>query len=489
MDRQTPSLARTAWTGRLLGLQAAMRILEPLDHRRWSVGSFADEFEAVRAGGPEGVARFAASIDPEWISEALKATGKASVRTRKFPAEMAIWLVIALGLFEDRSIAEVVDHLGLVVPGVRSLTPSAVAQARYRVGPDPLRWLFLTAAQEWADEPEQGAWRGLALYGVDGTHLRLPDTDGNFEAFGMPGGRNGPGDAGYPQVRLVCLLNLSTRLLVDAEMGPWRASEHELASDLWSVIPEDSLTLLDRGFVNYAAYLRVTQGARNRNLLGRMKSNQKFELLETLSDGTLLGRFTLSAAARKSNPDLPEQFVARVIEYQNERGEEGRLLTTLLDPELWPADELVELYHQRWELEVAFDELKTHMLERKEALRSLKPDGIRQEVWGLLLTYNLVRREMALAAKEFKLPANRIAFVPALHWIRAFWLTGWRTAPATLPLHLGKLRSSLRLLVLPPRRPLRRYPRQVKIKMSNYPRNRGGRGSGKRSKNIGDLPK
>lgn len=316
------------------------------------------------------------------------------------------------------------------------------------------------------------------LYGIDG----------NLDAFGKPGGRNGSGDAGYPQVRLVCLMNLGTRLLVDAELGPWRASEHELASELWSVIPEDSLTLLDRGFVNYAAYLRVTEGARNRHLLGRMKSNQKFDVVETLSDGTVIGRFHLSPAARRANPDLPTEFVARVIAYRNEVGQEGRLLTTLLDPNRWPAHELVALYHQRWELEVAYDELKTHMLERKEALRSLKPEGVRQEVWGLLLTYNLVRREMLLAAKEFGLSPNRIAFVPALHWIRALWLTGWRTAPATLPLHLGKLRSSLGLLVLPPRRSDRRYPRHVKIKMSNYPRNRGRRRPEERSKNLEDQP-
>ena len=101
--------------------------------------SLAEELEEVRAAGPEGVARFAASLDPEWITLALSATGKASVRTRKFPAEMAVWLVIGIGLFEDRSIAAVVDHLDLVVPGVRSLAPSAVTQARYRLGPEPLR--------------------------------------------------------------------------------------------------------------------------------------------------------------------------------------------------------------------------------------------------------------------------------------------------------------------------------------------------------------
>ncbi len=154
-------------------------------------------------------------------------------------------------------------------------------------------------------------------------------------------------------------------------------------------------------------------------------------------------------------------------------------MTSLLDPDEWPADQVVGLYHERWELEVGYDELKTHMLHRKEALRSKKSEGVVQEIWGLLLTYNLIRREMLLAAKEFELAPNRIAFVPSLHWIRTFWLTAWKTAPGTLPRHLGKLRSSLNVLVLPPRRSRRRYARHVKIKMSNYPRNRGRRQSTK----------
>ena len=152
---------------------------------------FADELEQVRLVGPAGIGRFAASIDREWIVDSLQATGRASLRTRKFPAEQAVWLVIGMGLFEDRSIVEVVDHLGLVVPGVKSLAPSAVTKGRYRLGPEPVRWLFHGLSHEWADEPGVGEWRGLTLYGVDGTHLRVQDTDDNYETFGKPGGRGG----------------------------------------------------------------------------------------------------------------------------------------------------------------------------------------------------------------------------------------------------------------------------------------------------------
>ena len=151
------------------------------------------------------------------------------------------------------------------------------------------------------------------------------------------------------------------------------------------------------------------------------------------------------------------------------------LNAALLDPEKHPAKRLVALYHDRWEIEVAFDELKTHMLQRKEALRSRKPEGVIQELWGLLLTYNLVRREMAFAADEHGVEPSRISFTSAMMWIRTIWLTSWRDAPGTVPKHLGNLRTSLNMLVLPERRSQRRYPRHVKIKMSNYKRNRGKR--------------
>ena len=152
-----------------------------------------------------------------------------------------------------------------------------------------------------------------------------------------------------------------------------------------------------------------------------------------------------------------------------------RLFTTLLDPQAYPAQELIDLYHERWEIELGYDEIKTHMLERKESLRSKKPDGVKQELWGLLLTYNLVRREMLLAAKAHSLPPKRISFRSSILWIRTIWLTGWQLSPGTIPRHLGQLRSTLDVLILPPRRSERRYPRHVKIKMSNYKRNRGRR--------------
>jgi hypothetical protein len=439
------------------------------------MSSLAETVQALVEMGPEGIARFQESLEPEWISEALEATGTASLRRRKLPAEQAVWLVLGMGLFADRAIVDVVDHLGLVLPGVDSLAKSAVPQARYRLGAEPMKWLFKKVAEAWSDSPRLPGWRGLDLYGVDGTCARVQDSDENFEFFGKPGGRNGANDAGYPQLRLAALMNLRSRLLIDAAFGPYAVGEHSLAASLWGQVGDHSLTIIDKGFTSYALFADLVLGGTERHFLIRMKSNLRYEEVETLPDGTILASIQPCRQAKKARPDLPDDLRVRIIHYQHEGGEPQRLMTSLLDPELYPADEIIALYHERWETELGYDELKTHMIERKECLRSKKPEGVIQEVWGLLLVYNLVRREMLLAADAHGLPPRRISFRSSLLWIRNIWLTAWLTRPGNLPRHLGELRSTLDVLILPDRRTERRYPRHVKIKMSKYPRNRGCR--------------
>lgn len=439
------------------------------------MSTMAETLDALVELGPEGISRFQASLDPDWIAEALRATGKASVRRRKLPAEQVVWLVLGMGLFADRSIKDVVDHLGLVIDGVESLGASAIPPARYRLGPEPIQWLFYAVAGAWAETPGLSDYHGLSLWGVDGSHLRLQDSDENFEHFGKPGGRSGSADAGYPQARIVWLMNLRNRLLTDARFGVWSVGEQSLAKELWKSVPENSLTILDRGFVSYEAFVELIEGEENRHYLVRLRANMNIDITEELEDGSAIAVLRPHRKLLAQRPDIRGEIVGRVIEYKHHGGEKGRLFVTLLDPQVFPAEELVELYHERWELELGYDELKTHMLERKECLRSKRPEGVRQELWGLLLVYNLVRREMLLAAQAHELPPQRISFRSALLWIRNFWLIAWRTAPGNVPKHLGQLRSTLDVLILPPRRSERRYPRHVKIKMSNYPRNRGKR--------------
>lgn len=420
--------------------------------------------------------RFAATLEPSWIDEALQATGSASMRRRKLPAESAVWLVIGMGLFANRPITAVVEHLDLVLPGVGKLASSAITQARYRLGTPPMAYLFGRSAAAWAAEQSGLGYKGLRLLAVDCVCLRLPDSDENFEHFGKPGGRGGSNDAGYPQTRGACLLDVSSRLLLDAEFGPIATSEHELAEALWDGVPDHSLTLLDRGFVNYETFAGLIGHGNERHFLVRMRQNLKFTELEELEDGSLLVELRPGKHCRTKNPGVTPKILGRVVAYQHDDGEPSRVFTTLTDHKQYPAAELVELYHQRWEIELAYDEVKTHMLERKESLRSKLPDGVYQEIWGILLAYNLVRREMALAAAQERVPPNRISFRYALMEVRdLLFLAVMTSSPATLPAHIKDLPRKIAALVLPERRSQRRYPRHVKIKMSNFKRNRGKR--------------
>jgi len=445
------------------------------------MGWLQEALDALEDLGPKGgLERFASSLEPAWIDEALAATGTVSVRRRKFPAEQAIWLVLGMALYADRPIKAVVDHLGLVTTGDRHIAASAISKARYRLGPKPMMWLFERVAKAWSGKDTSGGYRGLGLYGVDGTHLRVPDSDENFMHFGKPGGRSGQGDSGYPQLRMVALLNLSSRLLAAARMGPFAESEQALVKDLWSEIPNNSLTIADRGFISYMSFLELVADGENRHFLIRLKSDSAFEVVRELPDGSVIALIHPPKYLLKKDPSLPGPIEVRIITYQHEGGQPSRIATTLVDHETYPAQELIDLYHERWELEVSFDELKTHMLERKESLRSKKPDGIYQELWGQLLVYNLVRREMLLTANACEIPAARISFRASLLWIRDFWTTAWMISPGNVPRSLADLRDTLTDLILPERRTERRYPRHVKIKMSNYPRNRGRRPAPKR---------
>jgi hypothetical protein len=330
-------------------------------------------------------------------------------------------------------------------------------------------------AKEWSATPGLGDYHDLKLFGADGVTLLVPDSDENFEHFGKPGGRGGAGDAGYPQLRLVALMNLSNRLLASVRVGPFSESEHSLAKKLWADVPDNSLTILDRGFNSYMSLLELVGDGKNRHFLIRLKSDARFEELKTLPDGSILALMHPPKSLLKEEPELPGPITVRIISYQHEGGEPCRIATTLTDHVKYPKVELVELYHERWELELGFDELKTHMLERKESLRSKKPEGIYQELWGQLLVYNLVRREMLLTAQAYELPPSRISFRSSLLWIRDFWTTGWMISPGNVPKSLADLREKLSDLILPERRSERRYPRHVKIKMSKFPRNRGKR--------------
>lgn len=434
----------------------------------------AEALLAVGTGRAEAsFALFAQTLEPQWIDAALQATGAASVRRRKLPAEYVVWLVIAMGLFRDRSIEEVVRHLHLVWPAVDPpgrphVTGGAIVQARDRLGDQPLATLFATTAAEWATASANAhRWRGLAVYGVDGSHLRVPDSPENDRTFGRP--QSGRGRAGYPQVRIVALMVLRSHVLAGLAVGAYAEAEVTLAASLWPQLPEASLTIVDRGFLSYRLFHQIQAQGQDRHWLTRAKKNLNWQVRQRLSPNDCVVDLPVHPNLRRAHPELPATLTARAIRYHRRGFRPQTLLTSLLDPTAYPAAEIVALYHERWELELAFDEVKTHTLEREEALRSRAPERIRQEIWGLAIGYNLVRLEMQQAATRADVTPQRISYRHALMLIRNFWLTAWLAPPGVLPRRLAALHDELALLILPPRRSQRRFPRAVKIKMSNYP--------------------
>jgi hypothetical protein len=425
-------------------------------------------------------ALFAQTLDPQWIDAALQATGTATVRRRKLPADYVVWLVIGMGLLRDRSIEEVVRHLNLVLPGVDpptrrpTVTGGAIVQARDRLGDQPLETLFAATAARWATgSAHEHRWRGLAVYGVDGSSLRVPDSAENDQTFSRP--KTGRGRAGYPQVRIVALMVLRSHVLAGFALGPWHVGEVTLAASLWPQLPEASLTVLDRGFLSYLLFHQIQSGGAQRHWLARAKKNLRWHVRRRLGPDDWLVDLPVHPTLRRAHPELPETLPARAIRYHRRGFRPHTLLTSLLDPALYPAVEIVELYHERWELELGFDEVKTHTLEREEALRSRAPQRVQQEIWGLAIGYNLIRLEIARVAARAHVAPRRISYRHTLMLIRNFWLTAWLAPPGTLPRRLEALQDELALLLLPPRRSERRFPRAVKIKMSNFPLKRSRR--------------
>jgi hypothetical protein len=424
---------------------------------------------------PPDFGRFREHVDPKWIEEALWATGTASIRRRRLPAEQAIWLVIGMALLRRESIERVVAMLGLALPSTmgQPAAKSSIAKARNRLGEDPLAYLFAITADRWATESlEQHRWRGLSLHGIDGTTLRVPDSPENWSAFGGQCGNGTRNGSAYPLVRMVAVMALRSHLLSAVRFGDYATGETTLNDEFWRELPDHSLTIVDRNFLVADDLTNLERSGINRHWLTRAKSTTNLRVLRHLGRHDDLVEVTISDSTRRLYPDLPVVWTARAIRYQRKGFRPSILLTSLLDAEEYPADELVALYHERWELELGYDEIKTHLLEREESIRSRTPQGVRQEIWGIALAYNLVRLEMERAADKAGVEPNRISFVNAMALIRNAWLA-WSTmplAPARIPRGLLDLRACLKLLILPPRRPERSYPRVVKIKMSPYNR-------------------
>ena len=404
----------------------------------------------------------------------LDQTGAVEKRKRMLPARVVVFLVIAMTLFAKKSIPEVLNILveGLRIQGAYLLgaslpVKSALAQARQRLGVKPIVELFRTLARPIAKLNQAWAfYKGLRLMAIDGTKLDLPDTPENERFFGRPGA--GRGKAAWPVASVIALIEIGTRMTVDAFVGPYKTSEQAAAMRLMRSLGAGMLLLWDRGFVGYKLWAAAVK--RGAHLLGRLTSNMVFEPIQTLADGSFLAKLYPSPYARRKNEG---GILVRIIEYSitpPERpgfGEIHRLITSLLDAESYPAKELIVLYHERWEIELEYDEIKTHMIGKTPTLRSKTPKGILQEIYGLLIAHMAVRTLMAEAASKWDLDPDRLSFTGALQVISRAIPRMQAAKTELLPAFYDMMLDEIASQLNPPRRN-RIYPRVIKQKMSNF---------------------
>jgi hypothetical protein len=441
--------------------------------------TFTEALEFTARLTPQAFPNLTQHLDPAWVEEALLATGTATLRRRRMPAEQTVWLLLGMALMRDLPITAVARRLEVALPapdGSRTVASSALTQARTRLGPEPMEWLFLRSAEEWANRSaDTDRWCGLALYGVDGTTLRVADSAENRAHFGgSDSGRHEGGRdervSGYPLMKLVVVMALRSHVIGAAVFGPFATDERTYATSLWQTVPDRSLVLVDRNHLQASVLVPLMTTGTERHWVTRAKSSTKFTSVRRLGPGDELVEFKVSTEARRKDLTLPTHFDVRAIRYQRKGYRPQILLTSLLDEKKYPASELCRLYHERWEIELGFGEIKTDMLERLETIRSKSPSAVAQEMWGLLIAYNLVRLEMARIAAELGVPPIRISFVAALREFAYEWSVAPDLSPGAIPKHVATLADRLRHYVIPPRRGERVYPRAVKIKMSNYDR-------------------
>ena len=368
----------------------------------------------------------------ERVHEALNAHDVNSQRVRRFPAVAGAYYAIALSLYPECSYEAVFSAVaeGLAWAACSSapapVAKSSISELRSRIGSAPLRDLVRTCCMPLADaktDPE-AFYRGLRLVAIDGTRMELPDEVDVAQAFGRPGSRTG--QAGYPQAQCVVLAECATHAILGAAIGPYHADEWTLSQQLLGTLEPGMLCLADRGYNGTEHWQQAL--ASGAQLLWRASEGRHLSVLRMLGDGSYLSEIEPSAPVKrrraKADPTAPlaKKTVVRVIEYQL-KGLPGaqaryRLITSLLDPAQAPALELAGLYHQRWQIESVFDELKTHLHQSRRTLRSKTSELVCQEFYGWVLAHYAVRWLLHQGAARTGQAARHLSFNAHIHLLK-----------------------------------------------------------------------
>ena len=414
------------------------------------------------AGGrfaPGHLGELTQQVPFEMVDAALEQACRVQCRVRALPARVVVYLLLAGCLFAEQGYCEVWRRLTAGLGGlpVASPTASAMAQARRRLGPGPLRELFFLLR---GPGPAGARWRGLLVVAIDGTIMTVADSPANLAVYSKHQcGRNG--DSGYPMLRLLALVSCGTRTVIDAVFRPVSAGETTCAPLLLPSLRAGMLLLADRNFA--AGFLAAQVAATRADFLVRVRTGRGapgLPVLRRLPDGSRLSRFggvpvrvidvtwTVTTSAGRATSDC-------------------RLITTLLDPARYPAADLAVLYHERWEVETAYLELKSTILGGR-VLRARTPDGIEQEIYALLVTYQALRTAIADAASTVPgTDPDRASLTIALNAARDQVIQAAGVIAGAVTDLAGKIGRSVLSSLMPSRR-LRISPRVVKRAMSRY---------------------
>lgn len=383
-----------------------------------------------------GIGTLTRLVPRELVDEVVLSLGRREQRKNKLPARVVVYFVMALALFYGDGYEEVMRKLsgGLEYMGTwrrewEVPTPGALCHARQRLGPEVMRRLYERVSVPCAMHSTKGAWlAGRRLMAVDGFGMEAPDSEENAAYFGYAGKK---GRSAFPFVRIAALAECGTHAIVAAEIAKDGEGEETLARRILSggAAGPGMIVMADAGLYSHANFkLVIDAGA---DALFRVGANLDLPALEWLPDGSYLSYIADSAEKAKNNyrlrhglvklTDLPGIRV-RAVDYEiTDRGggkEIITLVTNITDPGEIPAVELAAAYHQRWEAELVFDELKAHQRGQGTILRSRKPELVEQEIWGLLLTHYGIRSLMREAADQAELDPDRMSFIRALRVIR-----------------------------------------------------------------------
>lgn len=369
------------------------------------------------------VGLLARAFPSEIINEVLNTHQCNSERVRAFPASTVVYYTMALSLYSEAAYEAV---LAAVAQGLawKDKTPfapgavvkSAISKARSRLKWQALQAIFQRCCRPLAAPEHTGAFfAGYRLVAMDGSNFEVADEKENVNAFGYPGSRTG--HAGYPQAQCAILIECASHAILDAELGAYKQAEWDLAASLLRSLTPDMLCMADRGFVGYEHWrLGVATGAQ---LLWRMPKNLILPVEKILDDGSYLSSLYRSAGDRKKQIN---GIAVRVIEYTLPHVPDSepmyRLLTTLHDEKQAPALSLAALYHERWEVELVFDELKTHLVQRRRVFRSKTPELVRQEFYGWVMAHYAVRWLMYQGAAQADVPERTLSFIANVQLLR-----------------------------------------------------------------------